>query len=152
VAIRTEPSAGAGEHIPYVDDDEALVFLAQRMLPRDGYRVMACTDAALALSEVRAHPGEFDAVVTDISMPGMSGVELARELRQLQPELPIVMSSGYIRPEDLETAQRLGVGDLILKPDSVDELVRVLHQKFSQLRRASDAQHAHAQRQASSSG
>jgi CheY-like chemotaxis protein len=86
---------------------------------------------------VRAHPGKFDAVVTDVSMPGMSGADLVRELRQLQPELPIVMTSGYIRAEDLETAQRLGVGDLILKPDSVDELVRVLHQKFSQLRRRS---------------
>ena len=137
VALRAEPSAGAGEHILYVDDDEALVFLAQRLLPRKGYRVTAYTDAALALSEVRAHPGKFDAVVTDVSMPGMSGADLVRELRQLQPELPIVMTSGYIRAEDLETAQRLGVGDLILKPDSVDELVRVLHQKFSQLRRRS---------------
>jgi PAS domain S-box-containing protein len=139
VAPRAQPSAGAGEHILYVDDDQALVFLAQRLLPRKGYRVTAYTDAAHALSELRARPGEFDAVVTDISMPGMSGADLVRELRQLQPELPIVMTSGYIRPEDLETAQRLGVGDLILKPDSVDELVRVLHQKFSQLRRSSDA-------------
>ena len=121
---------GHGERVLYVDDEEPLVFLTTRMLERVGYGVTGFTDAAKALEAFRSRPGEFDVAVTDLAMPGMPGHELARELLRIRPDLPIIMTSGYIRPKDSELAKHLGVRDLILKPDTVDELCDCLHRLF----------------------
>lgn len=69
-------------------------------------------------------------VVTDLSMPGMSGFELATELQKLRPDIPILMTSGYVRPEDREAARQQGVRDLLLKPYTVAELGEALAQVF----------------------
>ncbi len=131
VEARPEPPRSAGHHILYVDDEEALVFLATRMLPRSGYRVTAYSDALRALSDFRARANDFDAVVTDISMPGLSGPDLVRELWAIRPDVPVLMTSGCISAEDVECARRLGVGDLLLKPNSIDELTHALHKRLS---------------------
>lgn len=117
---------GHGENILYVDDEEPLVFLATRMLERLGYQVTGCVDPEKALAVFRANPKQFDAVVSDVAMPGMSGTDLARELLQIRPGLPIVLTSGYIRPQDEESARELGLPELVLKPDTVDQLGRIL--------------------------
>ena len=117
---------GHGQHILYVDDEEALVFLAQRSLQRLGYRVTVSTDPLQALEIFRAGPAQFDCVVTDLSMPGMSGPDLARELLKIRPDLPIVLTSGHVRPQDVQTAQRIGIRDVMRKPGTIDELARVL--------------------------
>jgi PAS domain S-box-containing protein len=106
----------------YVDDEEALVFLVQLGLQRLGYQVTALTDAAQALREFRARPWDFDAVVTDLSMPGMSGFHLAQELLATRPDVPILVTSGYLRPEDQQEAKRIGVRGLTPKPDTIEEL------------------------------
>jgi CheY-like chemotaxis protein len=121
-ATQTETSEGKGEHVLYVDDEEALVFLATRMLRRLGYQVTGLSDAAQALQEFRARPHAFDVVVTDTSMPGLSGLALTEQVRSIRPEVPVVLVSGYFRPEDLESAQRLGVKGVIFKPHSAQEL------------------------------
>ena len=134
--VAEEPAAkpavmrGRGERVLYVDDDNALVFLITRMLSRLGYRVTGFTDAAEALKSFRSRPNDFDVVVTDVTMPGMAGPELARELLSVRPGLPIIMTSGYIRPEDSELARRLGVQELILKPNTIDDLGAALHWLF----------------------
>ena len=117
---------GHGQHILYVDDEEALVFLAQRSLQRLGYRITVSTDPLQALEIFRAGPAQFDCVVTDLSMPGMSGPDLARELLKIRPDLPIVLTSGHVRPQDVQTAQRIGIRDVMRKPGTIDELARVL--------------------------
>ena len=66
----------------------------------------------------------------DLAMPGMPGHEFARELLHIRPDLPIIMTSGYVRPNDSELAKRLGVRDLILKPDTIDELCERLNRLF----------------------
>jgi PAS domain S-box-containing protein len=119
--------SGAGQRVLYVDDEEALVFLTTRVLERLGYHVTGCIDAVQALQDFRADPFSFDAVVSDLSMPGMSGIEFARELKAIRADLPIVMTSGYIRDEDLNLVRELGIRDLVLKPNTVEELGAVLH-------------------------
>ncbi|HLW78067.1 MAG TPA: ATP-binding protein, partial [Terriglobia bacterium] len=119
-----------GEHVLYIDDESALVRLAKRGLERLGYRVTGFTDPLAALAEFRRRPREFDAVVTDLSMPGMSGFGLAEELLVVRPDVPIIATSGYVRPEDQDMARRLGVRNLIPKPDSLDELSRALDAVF----------------------
>jgi PAS domain S-box-containing protein len=130
LANATPTARGRGETIMYVDDDKALVLLVVRVLKKLGYEVGGYTDSAAALADFRLQPGKFDAVVTDLSMPDLSGFDLARELRAIRPDVPIIMTSGYARPQDQEAAARLGIVELILKPDTVDELGRALDRLF----------------------
>ena len=129
------PAGGSGEHVLYIDDEESLVFLGQRVLERMGYKVTGFTDPGQALNAFRASPGEFDVVVTDLSMPGMSGFNLSRALLQLRPDVPIVLTTGYVRPEDKETARTIGIRELILKPNTVEELGRTLDRLFGEMRK-----------------
>jgi chemotaxis methyl-accepting protein methylase/signal transduction histidine kinase len=128
--IQRDLSRGHGEHILYVDDEPSIAALMVRKLERLGYRATGYTDAILALQDFQSRSHDFDVVVTDLAMPDMSGFDLARELLQIRPELPIIMTSGYLRPEDTASAQRLGLRDFILKSDIVQELGRVLHELF----------------------
>lgn len=122
-----------GKHVLYIDDDDSIVFLATRILERMHYRVTGCIDPRNALSDFRASPGSFDVVVTDLSMPGMSGFDVARALREIRSDIPILMTSGYVRPEDRAMAQARGILDLILKPTSVEEFGQALHEIFQGL-------------------
>ena len=118
---------GAGQHILVVDDEEAIVDVATHVLQQLGYRVTGTTDPARALADFRSRPDEFAAVVSDISMPGLSGAELARQLRAIRPDLPVLLTSGFVRPDQAEAVQRFGVGDVILKPSLLAELGPALH-------------------------
>jgi PAS domain S-box-containing protein len=129
-----EAQPGRSERVLYVDDDEALVMLVTRTLERLGYQVTGYTDAARALEKFRSSPRDFDAVVTDLSMPVMSGFDLAAAMLAVRADIPIVMTSGYVRPEDQERALRMGLRDLILKPDTIEQLGRTLDQVFLQAR------------------
>jgi PAS domain S-box-containing protein len=113
---------GCGEHILYLDDEEPLVYLAVRFLERRGYRVDGYTRAEEALAAFRANPRSYDLVITDYNMPGMSGMEVARELLRIRPAAPIALASGYVRPTEIEQARALGISEIILKPNTVEEL------------------------------
>jgi C4-dicarboxylate-specific signal transduction histidine kinase len=127
------PVAG-GEHVMYVDDEEALVFLTARVLERLGYRVTGIVDPEQALRELRTHPQAFDVVVTDLSMRGMNGFELTRELHKIRPDLPVLLTSGYLRSEDRELAAKLGIRELILKPNTVEELGLAIDRTLAKMR------------------
>jgi CheY-like chemotaxis protein len=122
-----QPGLGTGLRVLYVDDEEPLVVLAARWLVRLGHHVKGFSDSSLALEEFRAHPDDFDAVITDFSMPGLSGADLAREVLSIRPDIIVVMSSGYLRPEDQQLAKELGAVDLVLKPQGMAEFGRILH-------------------------
>ncbi len=119
-----------GQRVLYVDDDQALVLLAVRTLSRLGYQVTGCTHPREALDMFRANPTAYDVVVTDLSMPTMSGTELTREILAVRAEVPVIITSGYLRPEDQEVATQLGAVALILKPNSIEELGQVFHRLF----------------------
>jgi CheY-like chemotaxis protein len=118
---------GQGERVLYVDDEEPLVYLTTQVLGRLGYEVIGFVEAEAALSAFVAEPDRFDAVITDLSMPRLSGRDLAARFLQIRPEIPIILATGYIRPGDTEGARRLGIRDLILKPNTVEELGHTLH-------------------------
>ena len=121
-AAKTAPADGRGIHVLYVDDEQAIVFLMKRLLERQGYRVSGYTDQNEALATARANPDQFDLAVTDYNMPGMSGLEVALALREIRPDLPVVMASGYIDEELRAQAPAAGIRELIYKPDTVDDL------------------------------
>ena len=117
---------GEGRHILYVDDDESIIFLMTRLLQRQGYRVTGYTDPRAAIAAVRSDADDYTMLVTDYNMPGMSGLELARELREIRPDLPIALASGYITEELRAKAPAAGVSELVYKPNTVDELCEVV--------------------------
>lgn len=125
---------GHGQRVLYVDDDEALLFMLRRLLGRMGYEVSGIGDPRRALREFRSHPNEYDVVVTDLSMPGMSGFDLAREILAARPDVPILMTSGYVRAEDEEKARRSGIRAVVQKPDTVEGLSRALDELFREAR------------------
>ncbi len=116
------PVHGMGKRVLYLDDEEAIIFLMKRLLERKGYSVTGYTDPRKALEAVRADPGEFDLAVTDYYMPGMSGLEVAQALKDIRPDLPVVMASGYISEDLRAKAPAVGIRELIYKPNTVEDL------------------------------
>ncbi|MBI5771841.1 MAG: response regulator [Verrucomicrobia bacterium] len=117
---------GRGQRILYVDDEDVLVRVVERMLSRAGYTVAGCTHPQEAIERVRAEPAGFALAITDYSMPEMTGLDLAAALRAIRPDLPVIISTGYQRPGLVEEARKLGVRAVINKADSPDELLPLI--------------------------
>jgi CheY-like chemotaxis protein len=118
---RLQTVMGFGRHVMYVDDDQALAFLVERVLSRRGFKISIYTDPRAALAALREQQ-DFDLLVTDYNMPGYSGVDLLKEARQIRPKLPMALASGYITPEIEANALAAGARALIHKPNDVSEL------------------------------
>lgn len=127
--------AGRGEHVLYVDDEDQLVHLVTRMMERMGYSVTGMTRPAEAIDAVRADPQGFDLVLSDLGMPGMSGLDMAEELLQIRPDLPIIITSGYVRAEDARRAEQIGVRDVVLKPNTVAEIGQLIRDRIDALKK-----------------
>jgi PAS domain S-box-containing protein len=125
---------GHGERILYVDDEEPLVFLASRMLTRIGFHVDGRTDPKQALREFERDPYRWDMVISDLGMPGMSGLDLAAELLRIRPDVPLMLTSGYVRLEDAERARMLGAQDIVLKPNTVEEMAPIIVSRLAAAR------------------
>jgi len=115
-------SEGRGRHILYIDDDEGQLFASKRMLERWGYRVSVYLEQREALDAVLTGKLRVDLVVTDFSMPGTSGLEIARAIHGALPDLPVIMISGYITGALRAQAASAGVRELIAKPQDMEEL------------------------------
>ncbi len=120
-------SRGDGQHVLYIDDDDVMLLLVERLLQRLGYRVTACQDPIQALAAVRADPQAFGLVISDFNMPGLNGLDVARELAQISPGLPVVISSGHLTDDQREALGTCGVRELIRKEYSLEELGAVTH-------------------------
>ncbi len=121
-------SEGDGQHIVYVDDDESQAFLFKRMLERWGYRVSIYQEQRDALDALRSDGMQIDLVITDFNMPGLSGLEVARAIREARPDVPVIMVSGYITAALRAEAAAAGVRALMSKPHDVEELRDLLQQ------------------------
>jgi CheY-like chemotaxis protein len=107
---------GNGETVMIVDDERVLVALAEETLAELGYEPVGFDSSLAALQAFRAEPKRFDLVLTDETMPDLTGTGLAREIRQLRPEIPILLMSGYSGSQLSERAQAAGVIDVLRKP------------------------------------
>ena len=118
---------GNGEAIFIVDDEDTVATFTKYALENKGYRASTLDTATLCLEALRANPGACSVLVTDQTMPGMTGTELAGKVREFAPHLPIIVMSGYflkIPPQDIE---RLGHVELLGKPFTTDELAWMVH-------------------------
>src|ERR1700686_2656297 len=122
---------GNGETVMIVDDERALVALAEETLADLGYEPVGFDSSLAALQAFRAEPNRFDLVLTDETMPDLTGTELAREIRQLRPEISIILMSGYSGTQLSERAQAAGIIHICRKPlvrrDIAEPVARALH-------------------------
>lgn len=110
------------ERLLIVDDEELQTSVMQRMLERLGYQVTVSNKPHEALSLFRKNSADFDLVITDQNMPGMTGDMLARELLHLRPELPVIMCTGYSQRVGPEEARQIGIREYVLKPVMTNDL------------------------------
>src|SRR5262249_7106896 len=103
-------------HVLFVDDEPRIAELTAHVLVHHGFRVTSQTSAALALEVFVAAPDAFDIVVTDHTMPGMNGLELAEKIGALRPGLPILLASGVTEPPPAEVLKRAGIVGSLPKP------------------------------------
>ena len=122
---------GQGQHVLFLDDEEALVFLATRTLEWLGYRATGFTDAADAVQAFRANPGQFDVVVTDLNMPSISGLDVARELLIVRPDVPVLLCSGHVTEQMHAQALLAGIRHVLYKPNTMEELSATLRHLFT---------------------
>ena len=117
---------GNGEHILYIDDEERLAHALKRLLSIVGYRCTVYSDPKIAVNAFRANPDQFDAVIADITMRHLSGIDVAKELRAIRPQIPIALTSGRASQETLDLAASLGFNVWLAKPATVDQLCQTL--------------------------
>jgi signal transduction histidine kinase/DNA-binding NarL/FixJ family response regulator len=104
------------EKILFIDDEEILADLGKNMLERLGYHVTVRKSSLEALETFQNQPDQFDVVITDQTMPGMTGVDLARRMLQIRPDIPIILCTGYSSIISEEKAKFLGIKEFALKP------------------------------------
>ncbi len=117
---------GSGERVLLVDDEESLTVMTAEVLAQLGYEAAAFTDGREALAAFELAPEAFHVVVTDEVMPVLTGTEIARRVRRLRPDLPVVLMSGYSGPILTQRALGAGVSELLKKPVQSRELATAL--------------------------
>ena len=122
---------GGSERILFVDDEKMLVDIAQKVLNRLGYDVAARTSPIEALELFKAKPDYFDLVITDQTMPGMTGDLLAKELMRIRPDLPVIICTGYSQTIDQKRADDKGIKGFVMKPILINDIADAIRKALN---------------------
>ena len=114
------------ERILFVDDDEMIVLLGERMLTTIGYQVISMTNSIEALKLFSANADDIDLVISDQTMPGLSGTELIEKVLAIKPELPCILCTGYSAKTSEADAKKIGVKAFMLKPFEQYQLAQTI--------------------------
>ncbi len=114
------------ERILFIDDEEVLTDLAEKMIGGRGYTVVPMTDSVKALELFRSDPQGFDLVITDMTMPGITGDQLAREIITVRHDIPVILCTGYNIHISEEKAKRIGIREFLLKPLDMKTLIKTI--------------------------
>ncbi len=123
-----QPSPRGSERILFVDDEELLVHMAGDMLSQLGYTVTAVTSPEEALVRFQETDAQYDLVITDQTMPHITGTELAQRILSIKPETPIILLTGYSESVSSDTAKQLGIAEFIMKPVVEEQLAQAIRQ------------------------
>jgi len=132
---KSEPEliAGGSERILFIDDEPALVEVGSLILTSLGYQITSRTSSIEALEVFRVRPYDFDLVITDMTMPNMTGNKLAREIMHIRPAIPVIICTGFSEAITSESAKAIGIKAFIMKPLIRQQIAatirRVLDQK-----------------------
>ena len=113
---------GEGRRVYYVDDDEVITLMVSRLLEKCGYEVTGFCDAAEAMDAFRQMPWQVDVIITDLNMPRMSGLDVAKEVQRLRPGLPVILGSGNLVQELGADFTQAGVTATFHKQNALEEL------------------------------
>ncbi|WP_245619911.1 hybrid sensor histidine kinase/response regulator [Desulfobacter vibrioformis] len=113
-------------HILLVDDEEPIVNMEKKFLQRIGYDTTACTSSGQALEILKTNPNTFDLVITDLTMPGLTGDELARELKKINPDIPVIICTGLEKNDRKAWMDSDNVKEFLIKPVNMKELSRLI--------------------------
>jgi signal transduction histidine kinase/ActR/RegA family two-component response regulator len=116
------------ERILFIDDEEPIVEMGEGMLEGLGYRVVPRTNGLEALDLFKANPKGFDLIITDQTMPHMTGVELAREMLGIRSDIPIILATGFSQRVDAESAKAAGIRALVMKPLTRSEIAHAIRE------------------------
>ncbi len=116
------------ERILFVDDEETITRIGKKALSKLGYHVSPYTEPSKALEEFKKDPYAFDLLVTDQTMPEMTGVELVEKIIEIRPDIPVILCSGFSQTLTPETIKELGIREFVLKPVSPNELANIIRQ------------------------
>ena len=117
---------GGREHLLLVDDEPVLVDVGRQLLERLGYRISTADGSQEAFDIFRKSPDDFDLVLTDMTMPGMTGDRLAETLMGIRPDLPIILTTGFSSKMTAKKAREIGIRALIYKPVVESELAQTI--------------------------
>jgi len=120
------------ERILFVDDEKALVDLGKEMLEFLGYTVSATTDSLEALEIFRTRPDDFDLVITDMTMPGLIGIDLSRECMKVRPDIPIILCTGFSDLIDEKQAAEAGIHSFVMKPYVITNLAKTIRKALDE--------------------
>ena len=121
-AFETRNETNGNEHILLIDDEEQIIDIERRILERLGYTVTPITDSEAALEEFKARPDAFDLVITDMTMPKITGDRLAQSLMDINPQIPVILCTGFNEDITEEKALSMGIDKFVMKPSVKDEL------------------------------
>ncbi|NQU59183.1 MAG: response regulator [Rhodospirillales bacterium] len=127
VAVEPSPIPTGEGRILFVDDEPAVVRMGEKLLGRLGYEVICETSSLEALRRFRSDPDQFDLVVTDQTMPDMTGEVLAQEIRRIRHNIPVIVCTGFSKAFTRERARELGIDGYVMKPSLATDLGQVVH-------------------------
>ncbi len=128
------PELRGNERILIVDDEQQVVKMVQEMLEELNYTVTTVTDSKAALERFASKPDDFDLVITDQTMPEMTGLEMAKEMLRLQPDLPVILASGFSKMITEERIKNSGIREFIKKPIVFHELETIVRKVLDEKR------------------
>jgi CheY-like chemotaxis protein len=123
---------GEGEHIMFVDDENNIVEMASRILEKLSYKVSSFTDPEAALDAFTKAPHDFDLVITDQTMPKVTGAILAGKLKAIRPDIPVMLCTGYSETVSAEEAKAQGIEGYVMKPLAKRELAEAIRKVLNQ--------------------
>jgi len=125
-AIRDDALPTGSERILFIDDEEALVEMGEDILAELGYEVTSRMSSREALALLKSDPSRFDLVVTDQTMPEMTGIDLAREVLTVRSDMPIIMCTGFSHVVDADKAMAAGIKAFAMKPLTKREIAMTI--------------------------
>jgi signal transduction histidine kinase/ActR/RegA family two-component response regulator len=130
--VADELLLGGQERVLLVDDEETVVDMGGEVLTGLGYQVVSRTNAREALALVRLDPMQLDLVITDQTMPGLTGIELAKEILALRADLPIILCTGFSHLVDADTAKAVGIRAFAMKPLTKREIAKTIREALDE--------------------
>lgn len=127
---------GNKEHVLFIDDEPSLVKMGHQILESLGYQVTSQTDGSEALNLIKAQPDRFDLVVTDLTMPKITGDKLALAIKAIRPKLPVILCSGFSTQMDEHKAATLGIRAYVRKPVLREHLARIIREVLAEKTKA----------------